>query len=671
MERLIGAEVDKESLLHVFVVMFIVNTFSSTCMGYDEVYAQWRIITDAVIGAYIFYIHHTYFVRSELRVTRLYNFTMYLTTMASTVGLIVYYAVPSLRKTYMGVHALALVHVLRLYLLSTSLQLRFHKIQRMTWLLKPVASQLAITSFSALLHILMHLAYSPVSPNFSFFDAMYYVCLTMLNGPSHDIIADTAVTRTVVVVIIALVFVALPGEIAKIVKAYGARSPVARDEALSHLCNENVFVIGHLTVNNVLPLLYNLEHNYRRRQMTVYIMDDQPSNPAVERAVKAASLPKHLCVKYINPPDLLHLWYIMYTINELHVVVLNDPGSGNNLEALDLKCTTQAIAIVQYFELTLPLLTVHLHLNLESSVLPVLPVPQCEPTCLDFYLVNLLAKSTAAPGLATFLGAVYDPLSLKHLAMTGLMHWEVVFMGAVRLKPISQRLQVRRLYSVVTADSDDGNCNVRESVFSIHQAHSSSWKSSPLRTLYKQQQICRDGYMARQRNPLNRTAHPIDPLNTASFICSPDQCEPMYSRAYLGAPLYAVSAEHPYLRQSAIRDLWDTVPKPKPSPLGSQLLQPSDFGDTFSHHIVVIDYQMQTHRITIPLIEHLKEAHNDACLPIVILSPINAHQAEIEAMENYQNVRFVYRNPLIPSTLEGLNAIAAKAIVLLHNPDAE
>ncbi|KAJ1977731.1 hypothetical protein H4R35_002184, partial [Dimargaris xerosporica] len=553
--------------------MFIVNTFSATCMGYDEVYAQWRIITDAVLGGYIFYMHHTFFVRSELRITKFNALAMYLTTMASTVGLIIYYAVPPLRKTYMGVHALALVHILRLYLLSTSLQLRFCKIQRMTWLLKPVASQLTITSFSALLHILMHIIYSPVLPNFSFLDAMYYVCLTMLNGPSDDIIADTPVTRTVVVVIIGLVFIALPSEIAKLVKAYGSRPPVAHDEALNHLCNDNVFVIGHLTANNVLPLLYNLEHNYRRKQMTVYIMDDQPTNPAIKHAVKAASLPKHFCVKYINPPDLLHLWYIMYTINELHVVVLNDPGQGGDLEALDQKCIAQVM--------------------------------------------------------------------------------------------------VRRLYPIVTVDPDDADNNIPDSVFSINQIHLSAWQTSPLRTLCKQQLICSEGYMARQRNPLSGTAESIDALNTISFICSPDQNVPMYSRAYLGAPLYMVSAEHPYLRQSAIRTLWAMRPKPKPSTWNPQLCLLGDLGDAFSHHIVVIDYLMQTHRITIPLIEHLKEAHNNALLPIVILCPISVNQDEIDAMENYRNVRFVCRNPLIPSTLERLNVVAAKAVVLLHNPDAE
>ncbi|KAJ1976023.1 hypothetical protein H4R35_002882 [Dimargaris xerosporica] len=634
-------------LLLLYAVLFVANTFSPACMDGSQPYELWRIIVDAVLSLTLvaFYIFRALY--AGLPIARQYAVFVVVTVVGSYAGLVLYYAVPSMRKMYMAVNALT--SAAQMAAIATQATAVHHRADNV----------------SALLHILMHVVYSSLEPNFHFFDAMYYVCLCLINGPTTDVIADTEVTRVVVVLIIATVLTIIPAEFSKMVDAF-KRNPQRRPKIYPPGRFTNALIImGHLTTNNIIPLLCDSERLVKTARNTdVFLVDGTGYQQELANAVKQCVFNHGVAVRYSTSLELEHVKAIATCNYQARIIALADMDSIADPQSVDQRCIAEVMKVQQSFARYSVYPTIHIQLLLEDSVPLTYGIPNCEVTCCDYYLVNLLAKSTAAMGISSILTAY--ALSVNY----GCPDDDTILPGKPLLEPSGVPQMLERLYPF-RHFIGFGNEHVLQPEFyhtvpfGAGQVRQRRPAVISARSLCHQHQLAAAGTLPFfVTEPVERSSMAWSTSQIACIQIGRQEAPIIYSGPFVTRPLPRNCSE--VGSPSGCQPRWF-----RPSQnhrLGLHYLVTENADDTLQlrNHIVVCDYQQQVSRLLIPLIEHLKDAHNDPRLPVVILTSQPLDSADKSRLTNYREVYVLSGNPADINILTKANIEQAKAAVVLH-----
>ncbi|KAJ1977386.1 hypothetical protein H4R34_003602, partial [Dimargaris verticillata] len=571
-------------------------------MDGSQPYELWRIIVDAVLG---------------------------LALIAFYVFRALYAGLPIARQI-----GTALVHILRFYLFLAAVRLRLHKWLRLLPHLQP-STALLITS----------------------------VCL--INGPTTDVIADTQVTRVVVVLIIATVLTVVPVEFSKMVDAFKRNTQRRPKISPTGHFKQGLIIMGHLTTNNILPLLADSERLINApRDTDVFIIDGTGYQQALADAVKQCVFNHGVAVRYSTSLEAEHINTIAIYKFRTRIIALADMDSTADPQSADERCIAEVMEVQKTFAQRRVYPTIHIQLLLEDSVPLTYGIPNCEVTCCDYYLVNLLAKSTAATGLGSILTA--HALSVK----SGWPDDDTIIPGKPQMEPSGVSQMLERLYPFgyytgVGSDHVLEPASYSKFPFSIGQVRQRRSAVISARSLRHHHQLVAAGTLPFfVTEPIARDSIPWPAGQIACIQIGRQKAPVIYSGPFVTRePLRNVSEEG---SPSGFAPKW--FHPSRNYRLGLHYLATENAQGTLSlrNHIVVCDYQQLASRMLIPLVEHLKDAHNDPRLPVVILTSKPLDMTDKTRLTNYQKVHVISGNPADITILTKANIEQAKAAVVLH-----
>ncbi|KAJ1658356.1 hypothetical protein IWQ61_002382 [Dispira simplex] len=622
-------------------------------------------------------------------------------SVSNFLGTALYLTVPSMRDEFIGVGYFGIFYVARFYMLMLTACQLVDRIQQRKHIFTPFIIQITKTTIcltgywlasSALLFSLIYNVYGAQQAGFNFFDTMYYTLLCLVNGPTNELVFDSTVARLLVIALLFSTIIALPNEFSKLHTAYqritDSRHP--RSRLVLSVRDYSVVVMGHLTcrsVENMLQILFTRvdDHNVA---FNVLLVDAEPLPKAVADLIAAS--PFATSVRFVQYDGIDYEFISKFTRYIIKVYVIADYDESLT-GALDPQCLDfRNIRIAQqwqhYFDNEVVPITVFLHVILHSSLGLLTLHPSLRVLCLDDFFSSLLARNTAAPGIATLAYRVTqtpnatgfrdnsfenelttalleDPRVLKYLATDPSANWLTYFLSGQANPLVRQQPMV----------ADQGYLAEWHQVWERDMCNTLLMGS--LKPFWDHNQIPKASSVKGNFNPSLSKTNSFEAMENLGTLDGP--------RVDTGTHLFR-------MQPNPFRTLLDTnqMPTTLPGELEHHISIehytprgiPQDLvlGHIACHehnmvnplpvekHVVIFDYQHQLERTTLPLIRELRQAFNQKDLPVVLVSAKLLSKPQRRQLRSLGGVHHIHKEPHMGDTLEKANLAQARTVVVLH-----
>ncbi|KAJ1981558.1 hypothetical protein H4R34_002027 [Dimargaris verticillata] len=662
--------------MFAFPAMFIVNTTSQASMEPGRYqYAEWRVGVDMALSCVLALIIGA---KKSVFNTHLLSIKYYLILVSagsSFIGSVLYWVLPFMRTQYMGMHLLAVFGISRFFLLYAFVKDRIITSQIYEGYFSPttvksilMASRLLCywLSFSGLLHVVLHIFYVPLRPNFSFWDSMFYVVLCLINGPTTEIIADVTAARIIVLLIIILLLFILPKEISKMTEVYKAQ-PIHSQYEQKMLAYDSIVIIsGILLRRNVMSVLSNLKREKPSQNIDVLLVDDGRQNAEVVGLTSLSRIHRKMRVSFLNTISFRKAQSLVEKYTSINIYVINDYDFGIDPELKDCQCIATARFFHGIFQRFTKDFNIHLQVILRTSIPLTYGIPCCQAVCLDQLLVNYMAQSTAATGLATLCEHVVSD-RLRRLI-------KIVSRNRAKFpkKPLNPIIECLSQF---------------EWLERIAMTYAEQIVNRHARRVYNE-----SGYILLGTYKLQGGLDPYQHINFqgcgVAILNKLDE-EEGFSQNFALENLGGTRQRHFHKTYHYV-DPKDLESQPTPMPFKvvyrHHFPSQSNYFAAFDHlsdvccegpqapavgHVLICDFTRFTTRLLVPLVEQLKNAHNDPDLAIVVTSDSCLPPNERALLERYRNVYYVPGNPAHPGTLHRANVMGAIKAIVLHNPNPD
>ncbi|KAJ1956409.1 hypothetical protein IWQ62_005307, partial [Dispira parvispora] len=622
-------------------------------------------------------------------------------SVSNFLGTVLYLTVPSMRDEFLGVGYFGVFYVARFYMLMLTACQLLDRIQQRKHIFTPFTIQITKTiicltgywlASSALLFSLIYSIYGAKQAGFNFFDTMYYTLLCLVNGPTNELVFDSTVARLLVIALLFSTIIALPNEFSKLHTAYmritDSRHP--RSRMVLSVRDYSVVVMGHLTcrsVENMLQILFTrMDDN--NVAFNVILVDAEPLPKDVADLIAAS--PFTTSVRFVQYDGIDYGFISKFTryIIKVYVIADYDESLTGELDPqyLDFRNIRIAQQWQHYFDSEVVPITVFLQVILHSSLGLLTLHPSLRVLCLDDFFSSLLARNAAAPGFATLAYRVTqtpnapgfrddsfenelttalleDPRVLKYLATDPSANWLTYFL------------------------SGQANPLVRQQPAAVDQVHQAEWYQvwerdmcstllmGSLKSFWEQSQIPEDHSMKENSHSSLPKVHSFE------FIENPETL----GRSEVNRGIHAF-----HLQPNPFRTLLDTnrIPTGLSGELGHRIninnypsreiphdlvlghiTCPEHDGVNplpMKNHVVILDYQHQLERTTLPLIKQLRQAFNQKDLPVVVVSGKWLPKPQRRQLQALGNVHRVQSKPHDGDSLVKANLAQARTVVVLH-----